>query len=39
MPHGKMCVVGVPNEIKTHEYRVAMIPVGVEELTQPATKC
>src|SRR5579871_1975219 len=25
-------VVGVPNEIKTHEYRVALIPVGVEEL-------
>jgi alanine dehydrogenase len=25
-------VVGVPNEIKTHEYRVAMTPVGVEEL-------
>ncbi len=27
-------VVGVPKEIKTHEYRVAMIPVGVEELTR-----
>ena len=27
-------VVGVPNEIKTHESRVAMIPVGVEELTR-----
>ncbi len=27
-------VVGVPNEIKTHEYRVAMTPVGVDELTQ-----
>ncbi len=27
-------VVGVPNEIKTHEYRVSMIPVGVEELTK-----
>jgi alanine dehydrogenase len=25
-------VVGVPNEIKTHESRVALIPVGVEEL-------
>ena len=24
--------VGVPKEIKTHEYRVGMIPVGVEEL-------
>src|SRR5215470_19829993 len=28
------CVVGVPNEIKTHESRVALIPVGVEELTR-----
>ncbi len=27
-------VVGVPNEIKTHESRVALIPVGVEELTR-----
>jgi len=27
-------VVGVPSEVKTHEYRVAMIPVGVEELTR-----
>jgi alanine dehydrogenase len=27
-------VIGVPKEIKTHEYRVAMIPVGVEELTK-----
>jgi alanine dehydrogenase len=26
--------IGVPNEIKTDEYRVAMIPVGVEELTR-----
>ena len=34
MPQGKKCVVGVPNEIKTHESRVAMIPVGVEELTR-----
>ena len=25
-------IVGVPNEIKVHESRVAMIPVGVEEL-------
>ena len=32
-------VVGVPNEIKTHEYRVALIPVGVEELTRPAIAC
>jgi len=27
-------IVGVPKEIKTDEYRVAMIPVGVEELTK-----
>src|SRR5687768_18273167 len=38
MPRGKKLVVGVPNEIKTHEYRVAMIPVGVEELTRAGHK-
>jgi alanine dehydrogenase len=27
-------VVGVPKEVKTDEYRVAMIPVGAEELTR-----
>src|SRR5947199_9428894 len=27
-------VVGVPRELKTDEYRVALIPVGVEELTR-----
>jgi alanine dehydrogenase len=27
-------IIGVPKEIKTDEYRVAMIPVGVEELTR-----
>jgi alanine dehydrogenase len=27
-------IVGVPREIKTDEYRVALIPVGVEELTR-----
>jgi alanine dehydrogenase len=27
-------IVGVPKEIKTDEYRVAMLPVGVEELTR-----
>jgi alanine dehydrogenase len=32
--HNGKYVVGVPNEIKTHESRVAMIPVGVEELTR-----
>src|SRR3954453_8125839 len=32
MPNGEKYVVGVPNEIKTHESRVAMTPVGVEEL-------
>jgi alanine dehydrogenase len=31
-------VVGVPKEIKTDEYRVAMIPVGVEELTRSGHK-
>jgi alanine dehydrogenase len=38
MPRSKKLVVGVPNEIKTHEYRVAMIPVGVEELTRAGHK-
>ncbi|MBY0230861.1 MAG: alanine dehydrogenase [Gemmataceae bacterium] len=32
------CVVGVPNEIKTHESRVAITPVGVEELTRVGNK-
>lgn len=27
-------IIGVPREIKRDEYRVAMLPVGVEELTQ-----
>jgi alanine dehydrogenase len=27
-------IVGVPKEIKLDEYRVAMLPVGVEELTR-----
>src|ERR1700730_7366922 len=31
---GGRMIVGVPKEIKTDEYRVAMIPVGVEELTR-----
>ncbi len=26
-------IVGVPKEIKADEYRIAMLPVGVEELT------
>ncbi len=34
---GKL-VVGVPNEIKTHESRVALIPVGAEELTRAGHK-
>src|SRR5579864_2503405 len=34
MPPGEKYVVGVPNEIKTHESRVALTPVGVEELTR-----
>lgn len=31
-------IVGVPKEIKADEYRVAMIPVGVEELTRAGHK-
>jgi len=27
-------IVGVPKEVKCDEYRVAMIPVGVEELVK-----
>jgi alanine dehydrogenase len=29
-----MLTIGVPKEVKTDEYRVAMLPVGVEELTR-----
>jgi alanine dehydrogenase len=32
------CVVGAPNEIKTHESRVSITPVGVEELTRVGNK-
>jgi alanine dehydrogenase len=32
------CVVGVPNELKTHESRVALTPVGVEELSRSGNK-
>jgi alanine dehydrogenase len=31
-------IVGVPKEVKTDEYRVAMTPVGVEELTRAGHK-
>src|SRR5436305_7801719 len=31
-------IVGVPKEVKTDEYRVAKIPVGVEELTRAGHK-
>ncbi|MFL5331016.1 MAG: alanine dehydrogenase [Gemmataceae bacterium] len=31
-------IVGVPKEIKTDEYRAAMLPVGVEELTRAGHK-
>src|SRR5437879_4282876 len=31
-------IVGVPKETKTHEYRVAMIPAGVEELVRAGHK-
>src|SRR3954453_16399149 len=34
LDRGCAMLVGVPKEIKTDEYRVAMIPVGVEELTR-----
>lgn len=27
-------IIGVPKEVKLHEYRVALLPVGVEELTR-----
>ncbi|MDO8630563.1 MAG: hypothetical protein Q7R41_08715, partial [Phycisphaerales bacterium] len=27
-------IVGIPKEIKTHEYRVSMTPVGVDELVR-----
>ena len=27
-------IIGVPKEIKSDEYRVSMLPVGVEELTK-----
>src|SRR5271167_2965450 len=30
--------IGVPKEVKTDEYRVAMIPVGAEELTRAGHK-
>jgi alanine dehydrogenase len=38
MEGNKTFVVGVPKEIKTDEYRVAMIPVGVEELRRAGHK-
>ena len=38
MPPGEKYVVGVPNEIKTHESRVALTTVGVEELTRGGNK-
>ena len=31
-------IVGVPKEIKSDEYRVAMVPAGVEELTRAGHK-
>src|SRR3954452_14167085 len=37
-PGPTKCVVGVPNEIKTHESRVALTPVGVEELSRAGHK-
>ncbi len=34
----KSLVVGVPSEVKNHEYRVSLTPVGVEELSQKGHK-
>ena len=31
-------LIGVPKEIKTHEYRVGLTPSGVKELTQHGHK-
>src|SRR5581483_12251764 len=31
-------IVGVPKEVKSDEYRVAMVPAGVEELTRAGHK-
>ncbi len=31
-------IIGVPREIKTHEYRVGMVPEGVRVLTQAGHK-
>lgn len=31
-------IIGVPGEVKQDEYRVAMLPVGVEELTRRGHK-
>jgi alanine dehydrogenase len=38
MPASTKYVIGVPSEIKAHESRVALIPVGVEELTRAGHK-
>src|SRR5947209_9893982 len=34
----RFMIVGVPREIKSDEYRVAMVPAGVEELTRAGHK-
>ena len=31
--------IGVPKEIKVHEYRVGLVPAAVRELVEPATRC
>ena len=38
MPSPTM-IIGVPKEVKLDEYRVAMLPVGVEELTRRGHRC
>ena len=31
-------IVGIPKEVKSDEYRVSMVPVGIEELTKAGHK-
>jgi alanine dehydrogenase len=32
-------LIGVPKEIKNHEYRVGLTPAGVHTLSSMATRC
>ena len=29
-----MVIVGIPKEVKSHEYRISVLPVGVDELSR-----